>query len=210
MCTATARTATRRPVSNRYNFNGRDFWPVIAPDGPLGRAMSGPGVARWCINAGDLPDVSKCFCGLKHPRRRRLVSLHGVVFDILVGSGRRGGRAVARGSGPPAPTARLRQGCGVAAFAHFARRGHGLACPAVAREASEGWWAGRTRTCNQTVMSGGIKDAMVDFVAFSLGIDRVHYVLKRSFLVRNWCGSSGNPNLDLGVFTATGRLDVPS
>ena len=39
------------------------------------------------------------------------------------------------------PTARLRPaGFGVAAFAHFATRKPGLACPAVAREASEGWW----------------------------------------------------------------------
>jgi hypothetical protein len=37
-----------------------------------------------------LPDVSKCFCGLKHQGRRRFVSLHGVVFDIFVGSGSRG------------------------------------------------------------------------------------------------------------------------
>jgi hypothetical protein len=37
--------------------------------------------------------------------------------------------------------ARLRQGYGVAAFTRFARRDRGLACLAVAREASEGWWA---------------------------------------------------------------------
>ena len=47
---------------------------------------------------------------------------------------------------------------------------------------------GRTRTCGRTVMSGRIKDAIADFAAFSLEIDRVRCVLVRSFLVRNWCG----------------------
>ena len=37
-------------------------------------------------------------------------------------------------------------------------------------------------------MSDGIKDAIADFAAFSLEIDRVRCVLMRSFLVRNWCG----------------------
>ena len=39
--------------------------------------------------------------------------------------------------------------------------------------------------------SGRIKDAIVDFAAFSLEIDRVRCVLVRSFLVRNWCGKLG-------------------
>jgi len=62
------------------------------------------------------------------------VSVHGVVFDILV----RSENGVAADVQRPA-FAQL--GFGAAAFAHFARRGHGLACPAVARVASEGWWA---------------------------------------------------------------------
>src|SRR5712691_9408455 len=40
-------------------------------------------------------------------------------------------------------------------------------------------------------MSGRIKDAIVDFAAFSLAFDRVHCALVRSFLVRNWCGKLG-------------------
>jgi hypothetical protein len=42
---------------------------------------------------------------------------------------------------------------------------------------------GRTRTCNQTVMSGRIKVGFVDFVAFSSEIDRVRFDLARLFLV---------------------------
>jgi len=50
---------------------------------------------------------------------------------------------------------------------------------------------GRTRTCNQTVMSGWILICFVDFRAFLFEFDRVHCVLTRSFLVRNWCGVRG-------------------
>ena len=57
-------------------------------------------------------------------------------------------------------------------------------------------------------MSKRTKDAIVDFAAFSLGIDRVHCVLWRSFLVRNWCGSCGNPKFGFGALAATGRLSV--
>jgi len=57
-------------------------------------------------------------------------------------------------------------------------------------------------------MSERTKDAIVDFAAFSLGIDRVHCVLWRSFLVRNWCGSCGNPKFGFGALAATGRLSV--
>jgi hypothetical protein len=42
---------------------------------------------------------------------------------------------------------------------------------------------GRTRTCNQTVMSGRIKAGFVDFVVFSSEIDRVRCVPEMSFLV---------------------------
>ena len=47
---------------------------------------------------------------------------------------------------------------------------------------------GRTRTCNQTVMSGRIKVAIADSTAFSCAMDRVRRGLVASFLVRNWCG----------------------
>ncbi len=43
-------------------------------------------IARCWKCAGDLPDVSKCFRRPKHPCRRPPVTVHGVVFDILVGS----------------------------------------------------------------------------------------------------------------------------
>ena len=45
---------------------------------------------------------------------------------------------------------------------------------------------GRTRTCNQTVMSDGILIGFVDFAAFSFSFDRVRCILTGSFLVRNW------------------------
>src|SRR6266849_4518 len=44
---------------------------------------------------------------------------------------------------------------------------------------------GRTRTCNQTVMSGRISTRFVDFAVFSFAFDCVCCVLARSFLVRN-------------------------
>jgi hypothetical protein len=42
-------------------------------------------------------------------------------------------------------------------------------------------------------MSGGITASFVDFVVFSLEIDRVRCVPERSFLVRNWCGPPCQP-----------------
>jgi hypothetical protein len=42
---------------------------------------------------------------------------------------------------------------------------------------------GRTRTCNQTVMSGGIKVASVDFSALSVESGRVHFGSCQSFPV---------------------------
>jgi hypothetical protein len=48
---------------------------------------------------------------------------------------------------------------------------------------------GRTRTCNQTVMSGKIVIGPDDFAAFSSQIERIRCVLVRSFLVRNWRGT---------------------
>jgi len=74
------------PVAIQCNFNCRDFGPAIALKRPFGGAMSGLKVARCWNNAGDLPDVSKCFRRLKHPCWRPPVTVHGVVFDILVGS----------------------------------------------------------------------------------------------------------------------------
>jgi Phage integrase family len=47
---------------------------------------------------------------------------------------------------------------------------------------------GRTRTCNQTVMSDRKLIGFVDFAEFSFRFDRVCCGLVRSFLVRNWCG----------------------
>jgi hypothetical protein len=46
----------------------------------------------------------------------------------------------------------------------------------------------RTRTCNQTVMSGRILIGFVDFAAVLLDFELVRCVLMRLFLVRNWCG----------------------
>jgi hypothetical protein len=49
-----------------------------------------------------------------------------------------------------------------------------------------GW--SRSRTCNQTVMSGGISIGFVDFAVFSENFVRVRCLSIRLFLVRNWCG----------------------
>jgi oligopeptide/dipeptide ABC transporter ATP-binding protein len=53
-------------------------------------------IARWWNSAPDLPDVSKCFRRIrsKHPCQRHHATLHGVVFDILVGSENHVGSAV--------------------------------------------------------------------------------------------------------------------
>ena len=47
---------------------------------------------------------------------------------------------------------------------------------------------GRTRTCNQTVMSGGITMGFVDVAVFLSQSDRVRCLSVGSFLVRNRCG----------------------
>jgi len=49
---------------------------------------------------------------------------------------------------------------------------------------------GRTRTCNQTVMSGRISTTFVDFLAVLFDFDGVRCTSIVSFLVRNWCGHS--------------------
>jgi hypothetical protein len=46
-------------------------------------------------------------------------------------------------------------------------------------------------------MSGRITLGFVQIVEFSSTIERVRCALVRSFLVRNWCGSSGNQSQDL-------------
>jgi hypothetical protein len=48
----------------------------------------------------------------------------------------------------------------------------------------------RTRTCNQTVMSGRTKDALVDFLAVSFDLDRFRRV---SFARRFWCETGAVP-----------------
>src|SRR5437016_3077852 len=84
---------------------------------------------------------------------------------------------------------RLRpRGFGATAFARFAwNLWHGLAEPKRAKAGGPG----RTRTCNQTVMSDGTSISIVDFAVVSFAFDRVCCASFRSFLVRNWCGSSG-------------------
>jgi hypothetical protein len=62
----------------------------------------------------------------------------------------------------------------------------GLAQPKLAKRAKAGG-PGRTRTCNQTVMSGGISISFVDFAAFSIAFDGIRCVSITLFLVRNWC-----------------------
>ena len=62
-----------------------------------------------------------------------------------------------------------------------------VAAPREARRAKRGG-PGRTRTCNQTVMSDGPTRSFVDFAVFWFSFDRACRVLIRSFLVRNWCG----------------------
>jgi hypothetical protein len=78
-------------------------------------------------------------------------------------------RVVARGQRPPSPEwASARQ-------------------PSLASRAKAGG-PGRTRTCNQTVMSGGITIGFVDVAVFLSLFDRVRCASVGSFLVRNWCG----------------------
>jgi hypothetical protein len=120
-----------------------------------------------------------------------LATLHGVVFDILVGGkagavspdGDRGMacRAKARGSSPSSLSLR-------SSYAgHAAPFGLSVAAPRVARRAKRGG-PGRTRTCNQTIMSDGILIGFADFPAFLFDFDRVRWALLRLYLVRNWCG----------------------
>jgi hypothetical protein len=52
---------------------------------------------------------------------------------------------------------------------------------------------GKTRTCNQTVMSGRMSIEFVDFNAVSFDFDGIRCVLIGSFLVRNWRGIGDRP-----------------
>jgi hypothetical protein len=71
---------------------------------------------------------------------------------------------------------------------HWPARAAGRVEPRpVAGESDSGSSSTRTRTCNQTVMSGRIVDALVDFLAFSFELDRVRCYSFTRFLVRNWC-----------------------
>ena len=56
--------------------------------------------------------------------------------------------------------------------------------------------AGRTRTCNQTVMSGRIQLSFVDLLHFHQRSSAFVALLARSFLVRNWCGARAVVGLD--------------
>jgi hypothetical protein len=72
----------------------KDFLPAIAPKNTLsGRAMGVLQIVRWWNSAPDLPDVSNVFAGIAQSIHAgdRQATLHGVVFDILVGSERRVG-----------------------------------------------------------------------------------------------------------------------
>jgi hypothetical protein len=117
---------------------------------------------------------------VKHPCQRSPATLHGVVFDILVGSAARPAFAA---------TVRLRfrfaQATPDTTLHPSAPRG--CATPSPKERAKRGG-PGRTRTCNQTVMSGRISISFVDFAAFLFDFDRVRCVLMRLFLARNWCG----------------------
>ena len=100
-----------------------------------------------------------------------VATLHGVVFDILVGSGSGVGLAAgkrglpSRRSRPPSPKrAPARQ-------------------PSLASRAKAGG-PGRTRTCNQTVMSGSADYSIVDFLQLLAAINCIRSRSDWSFLVR--------------------------
>jgi len=60
--------------------------------------------------------------------------------------------------------------------------------PAIPQDIENIGGPGRTRTCNQTVMSDKENRTGVDFHAFSCRFDHVHRRLSSSFLGRNWGG----------------------
>src|SRR3954451_11661497 len=67
----------------------------------------------------------------KQPRRDRQATLHGVVFDILVGAGSVPSSAGLSSQPPP---------FGATASVRFAWNSRVWACRAEARAAGEGWW----------------------------------------------------------------------
>src|ERR1700716_1125677 len=91
-----ARAIIRRARAGATSIVGKDFLPAIAPKSPLlGGAMGVLQIARRWNSAADLPDVSKCFRAIAQSIHAsdHHATLHGVVFDILVGSGHRVGLA---------------------------------------------------------------------------------------------------------------------
>jgi hypothetical protein len=86
-------------LASRCDFNCEEgFLPAIAPDSPVpGKTTGVLQMARWWNVAPDLPDVSKCFRRIAHARDHR-ANLHGVVFNILVGSESRVGRWASAGA----------------------------------------------------------------------------------------------------------------
>jgi hypothetical protein len=113
-----ARRAVGRPFNGSYANRGLRF-----------RAKRPP-IPRW-NRAADLPDVSNCFRrGSIHASDPFVcigfLSLHGVVFDILVGRGQPNTKRGLPGRSSRAAPAFAQVGFGAAAFTRFA---------------SEGWWA---------------------------------------------------------------------
>ena len=84
----------------------------------------------------------------------------------------------------------------VFAFAALGYAGHAplfdlrVAAPRIdrSRRRAKRGGPGRTRTCNQTVMSGRLSIGFVDFPAVLSDFARVRCGSFASFLVRNWCG----------------------
>jgi hypothetical protein len=92
-------SATREAIIRRSEPVQLQLWvrilPAIAPKSPLsGRPRGVLQMARWWNRALDLPVKMFSQAGSKHPCQRHLATLHGVVFDILVGSENRVGAAV--------------------------------------------------------------------------------------------------------------------
>ena len=158
-------TATRKrlfAVASRCDFNCRDVWPVIAPRARWAAAWAVLQIARRYNCAADLPDVSKCFRRIsqsiqasapcyfawgcfryfsweREPRRScSCVAAPRVALFVEIASA----------SSSPS-TLSLRSSYA----GHASPPGLRVAAPRVARRAKRGG-PGRTRTCNQTVMSG--------------------------------------------------------
>src|SRR6266849_695044 len=64
---------------------------------------------------------------------------------------------------------------------------------------------GKRSTCNQTVMTGRTKAGFVDFVVFSLEIDRIRCVPERSF----WCETGAVRHTSLLVRGLSTTRTVP-